>query len=76
MPISLGSTIHTDMMACMMKFSSKLTAVGDRVDHIETKMGEFETTIIDLVNGHDSIEDGQNWLKAKLPDLEDQALLK
>lgn len=71
MLVSLRRTIHTDMMACMRQFSSKLTAVGDWVDHIEVKMGEY-ATINDLVDVHDTVDEEQNWIKAKLADLDDK----
>lgn len=61
------------MMACMRRFSSELTAVGDRVDRIEIKMGEYSTTINDLIDVHDTVEEEQNWIKAKLADLKDRA---
>lgn len=73
MLISLRSTIHIDMMACMRKFSSELNAVGDRVDHIESKMGKYATTINDLVDAHNTAEEEQTWIKAKLADLEDRS---
>lgn len=65
MLISLRSTIHTDMMACIRQFSPDLTAVEDRVDHVETKMGEYATTINDLIDAHDTVEEEQNWIKDK-----------
>lgn len=71
MLISPRTTIHTDMMACMRRFSSELTAVGDRVDHVETKMGEYATTINDLIDAQDNVVEEQTWIKAKLADLDD-----
>ena len=73
MLISLRSTIHGDMMSCMGKFSTELSEVGDRVNHIETKMGEYATTINELVDAHDTAEEEQTWIKAKLADLEDRS---
>lgn len=45
MLLSLRSSLHTDMMACVHKFGMELQSVSARVDHVETKMGEFATTV-------------------------------
>lgn len=59
------------MMACMRKFNSDLTALGDRIDHLEDKMGEYATTINNVIDAHDTVED-QNLFKAKPADLEEK----
>lgn len=61
------------MMACMRNFNTELTAVGERVDHIETRIGEYATTINDLVDAHDTAEEEQTWIKEKLADLEERS---
>lgn len=68
--ISLRSTIHSDMITCMQKLNTELNAMGDRVDHIETKMGEYATTINNLMDAHNTNEDEHLRFKAKLADLE------
>lgn len=40
MLLSLRSIIQADMDSCMNRFSRDIQAMGDRVDHIEVKMGE------------------------------------
>lgn len=70
MLISLRSTIYADMMR---KFNTELTAVGDRVDHIEGKMGDYATTINYLIDAQEASDEEQTSIKAKLADLEDRS---
>ena len=72
MLLSLRSTIQADMMSCMKNVRADIQEVETRVEHIETKMGEFATTINDLVDAQEQGEDEMEGLKAKLADLEDR----
>lgn len=56
MLLSLRSSLQSDMMNCMHRFSTEIQAVEERVEHIEHKMGEFATTINDLVDYTDEKE--------------------
>lgn len=49
-----------------------LEEVGERVSHVENKMGEFSTAHNSLVDSHNQLEDELDALKAKLADLEDR----
>lgn len=61
------------MLSCVQKFGVELQTVTSRVDHIETKMGEFATTINDLADAHDMKENEIEAVKAKLSDIEDRS---
>lgn len=50
----------------------KLKHVEDRVEHVETKMGEFATTINDLVDASEEKDEEMEWVKAKIADIEDR----
>lgn len=65
--LSLRSSIQAYMMSCMQKFSTKSPAVKSRVDHIETKIGEFASTRNDLL-AHDGKEDEMECIRAKIVD--------
>lgn len=60
------------MMSCMHNFTKELQAVDSRVEHVETKMGDFDTTINDLVDASEA-KDKTDWVKAKLADIEDRS---
>lgn len=54
------------MATFMHRFNRDIQEIGSRVDHIETKMEEYATTINDLVDAHGKREADTDWLKAKL----------
>lgn len=70
MLLSLRSTIQTDMATYMHRFNRDIQAVGNRVDHIEE---EYAETINDLDDAHDEREGENEWMKAKLADMEDRS---
>lgn len=74
MLMSLRSTIQTDMASCMSRFTKDIQAIGDRVDHVEVKM--YAHTINDLVDAYEEKEGENEWIKAKLADLEARSRLK
>lgn len=74
--LSLRSTLQADMMSCMQNFNKDIQVVESRVDHIETKMGEFASTINDLVDAHDGKEEEMEWIKLKMADLSQYTLQK
>lgn len=72
MLISLRSSLHADMMECMKGFKTDVHELGDRVDHVEQKMGEYAASYNSLVDAHNDQSDEVTWLKAKVVDLEDR----
>lgn len=73
MLLSLRSTIQSDMASYMHKINKDIQSVGNRIDHIETKMEEYAGTINDLVDANDEREGDTEWIKAKLADMEDRS---
>lgn len=71
--MSLRSSLQADLVSCMHRFNRELRQVEDRVDHIEHKMGEFATTINDLVDASEEKDEDMEWVKAKLADIEDRS---
>lgn len=72
MVVSLRSSLHSDMVSCMHKFSKDLISVSERVSHVENKMGEYAVTINDLVDANDERDEEIESLKAKMVDMEDR----
>lgn len=72
MMLALRSSIHSSFTATINKQMEALEEVGDRVNHVENKMGEFSTAHNSLVDSHNQLEDEVESLKAKLADLEDR----
>ncbi|XP_018417948.1 PREDICTED: uncharacterized protein C3orf67-like [Nanorana parkeri] len=72
MLVSLRSSLNSDMQALVHQFSSDLQEVGERVTHIEDKMGDFADTFNELVDAHNDREDDITWLQTKVADLEDR----
>lgn len=68
----LRSSLHADMISCMHTFNRELQVMGNRKDHVETKIGEFATTANDLVDAHNTSADELDWIKAKIEDMEDR----
>lgn len=61
------------MMACVNKFGKEIQSVSARVDHVETKMGEFASTINNLIDAYDTKEEKMEAVKAKIADIEDRS---
>lgn len=71
--LSLRNSLQADLMNCMHRFNNKIQAVESRVEHIEHKMGEYASTINDLVDYTEEKEGDTEWIKAKLADIEDRS---
>lgn len=71
--MSLGSSLQTDLASYMHRFSTELQAVENRVEHIESKMGEFTTTINDLIDAHEGKDKDMEWVKANLANMKDRS---
>lgn len=75
MLVSLRTTLHADMLAITQQFKSEVTAVSNRVTHIESKMGEFTTTFNEMVDAQNDRDEEIVQIKTKLADLEDRSRL-
>lgn len=73
MLVSLRSSLQADMMNCMHRLSGELREVESRVDRIENKMGEFASTINDLVDASEAQDGESEWIKKKIADIEDRS---
>ncbi|XP_077330861.1 T-cell differentiation antigen CD6-like [Lithobates pipiens] len=52
MLMSLTSSLQSDLASYIHKFNNDLEAVENGVEHVERKMGEFATTINDLIDAN------------------------
>lgn len=57
------------MMTCISELKSDVTAIGDRNNNIEDKMGEFATAHNELVDPYNGSEEDVQGIKNKLADL-------
>lgn len=73
MLVSLRSTRHADILSLAQQFKSDVTEIGNRVSHIEDKMGEFASTFNDLIDAQNAQDDDITWMKSKIADLEDRS---
>lgn len=71
MLISLRCSLQADMMVCMHTYKKELRAVESRVEQIENKMGEFVTTINDLLDASKEKAEETEWVK--LADIDDRS---
>lgn len=73
MLVTLRGSLHKDMMLCISQVKSDVSAMGDRVRHIEDKMGEFAVAHNELVDAHNDMEGDTQAMKEKIVDLEDRS---
>lgn len=52
MLVSLRSSLHADRIECMRGFKTDINELGERVDHVEHKMGDFASSFNSLVDAH------------------------
>lgn len=71
MLISLQSSLMSDLSSLITKFSSEIHSLG--VSYIEDKVEECTTTVNNLVDAYDEVQEEQSLIKAKLGDLEDRS---
>ncbi|XP_018422357.1 PREDICTED: vomeronasal type-2 receptor 26-like [Nanorana parkeri] len=57
----------------IMDLRTNVSAIGGRVDHVETKMGEFAAAINMIIDSHTHLSDEVHWLKSKMADLDDRS---
>lgn len=60
----------------MQQFRQDVTFLGDRVSHVETKLGDCALTVNDLINAYAAHNDEHNWIKDKVADHEDRNNVK
>lgn len=70
---SLRSSMHADMIKCINNFKAEVGDLGERVDHIQKKIGDFAASHNTLIDAHNDQSDEITWLKAKVADLEDRS---
>lgn len=58
-------------MHSMHQFRDDIRDVGDKVDHMESKIEEFALSFNALLDPHNDMGENNTWLKAKIADLED-----
>lgn len=70
------SSLQSDMISLMQQFYTDITSIGEKVAHIETKMGAFAATVYDLIVADDENVEDHMWIKNKLVDLEHRSCCK
>lgn len=73
MLITLRGSLHRDMMTCIAELRKDVSSIGDRVNHIEDKIGEFIVAHNELVDAHTDTEGDMQAMKDKIADLEDRS---
>lgn len=73
MLMSLQTSLMTDLSSMIRKITTDMWSLGNRVSNIETGMTECTTTMNDLIDTSDEIKEEQEWVRAKLADLEDRS---
>ena len=73
MLVTLRGSLHRDMMLCISQIKSDVTSIGERVSHIEDKMGDFAVAHNELVDAHDDAEGELQAMREKIADLEDRS---
>lgn len=69
MMLALRSSIQQSFTGALNKQMSALDEVGERVNHVENKMGEFSEAHNSLVDAHNHLEDELSSLATMLADL-------
>lgn len=73
MLLSLRGAIQHVLQSYMNKTNVEIDALGERVDYVESKMGDFSAVHNDLVDAHFELEEEIKHLKLKVADLEDRS---
>lgn len=71
MLLTLKSAIQHDMHEFMQNSKREIDRMGERVEYIEEKMGDFTEAHNDLVDAHFELKDKIKQLKLKVADLEE-----
>lgn len=73
MLMSLQTSLMTDLSSLFHKINTDMSAIDQRVTTIEKGMTECTTTVNDLIDTYEEVRDEQEWVRAKLADLEDRS---
>lgn len=74
MLMSLQTSLMTDLSSLFHQFNTDMHVMGQRVITIERGMTECTTTVNDMIDTYKEVRDEQEWVRAKLADLEDRSL--
>lgn len=72
MMLALRSSIQQSFTSVLNKQMSVIDDLGDRINHVEQKMGEYSTAHNGLADAHGLLEEEVATLTAKLADIEDR----
>lgn len=72
MMLALRSSIQASLTSALSSHRTDIDNLGERVDHVETKLAEFSEAHNGLVDTHNSLEDDFQALSAKVADIEDR----
>lgn len=72
MMLALRSSLQQSFTEALNRQMTVIDGLGERVAHVETKMGEFSEAHNSLVDAHNNLEDDMESLATKLADLEDR----
>lgn len=67
------SEVAADFRAMLQSCQKSVDELGERTDHLETKMGEVVGSHNDLINSHDALQAEVLALRDKVSDLEDRS---
>ena len=73
MLVTLRGSMHKDMMLCVSQLKRDVSAIGDRISHVEDRMGDFTIAHNELVDAHNDTEGEIQAMRDKLADLEDRS---
>lgn len=73
MLVSLRGSLHRDMMTMVSQMRWEVDGIGERIHHMENKMGDFAVAHNKLVDAHSEAEDTLTAIKSKLANLEDRS---
>lgn len=68
MMVLLRDLLHSDILSIFTQLKADIEAIGERVDHVESKMGQFAVAHNELLDAH---RDTMKANKFKMTDLED-----
>lgn len=72
MMLALRSSLQQSFTTALSSQQVAIDTLGERVDHVETKLAEFSTAHNELVDAHNNMEDEIRLLTTKLADIEDR----
>lgn len=73
MLLSLQSSLMVNFSTLIHKFTSEIQGMGERVQYIEHNIDKCTTIVNDLIDAYKDQSNDNDWIKAKLADLEDHS---